>query len=78
MYIYICLETIINDPEIIPKIKKYYSDGHNITIACTREFRGKTTRENIEDILSPLDKNYHILSFLKPSYDIIIDNKSES
>ena len=78
MQIYVCLETIINNSYIITKIKKYYKDGYNITIACTRDFRKKNSIESIERMLMPLDNNYHTLSFLKPTYDIIIDNKSEA
>ena len=75
MHIYVCLETIINDSAMIPKIKNYYNSGHNITIACTREFREKHTRKKIENMLVLLENHYHTLSFLKPSYDMIIDNK---
>ena len=76
MQIYVCLETIINNSNIITKIKKYYEAGHNITIACTRDFRKKNSRKSIERMLIPLGNNYHTLSFLKPRYDKIIDNKS--
>ena len=41
MIIYICLKTIIQNPEIIPKIKKKYEEGNTIIIACTPKFRKK-------------------------------------
>lgn len=76
MIIYICLETILQNPEIIPKIKKLYEDGDTITIACTLNFREKNEREDIEKMLEPLKNCYHKLSFLKPEYDMIIDDKA--
>ena len=59
MIIYICLETILQNPEIIPKIKKLYEDGDTITIACTLNFREKNEREDIEKMLEPLKNCYH-------------------
>jgi hypothetical protein len=76
MKFYVCLETINENPDIKEKIKQYHDDGHTITIACTREFRANNSREEIQEMLSPLKNYYHNLSFLKPDYDKIIDIKS--
>jgi len=78
MNIYICLETILKFPKIIEKIKDYYKNGNTITITCTKQFRNKNNVKEIEKMLLPLKNNYHILNFLKPEYDLIIDSKSES
>lgn len=76
MHIYICLETLMNKPDLIPKIKEYYQSGHRITITCTQLFRNSHAREDIENMLEPLKGSYHCLSFLKPAYDKIIDDKA--
>ncbi len=76
MHIYICLETLLNNENLIPTIKEYYQSGHHITIAATQLFRNSHAREDIENMLQPLEGSYHALSFLKPSYDKIIDDKS--
>lgn len=75
MHIYVCLETILKNNNIIPIIKEYYKSGNHITIACTKLFRSKHTQEDIEKLLEPLKNFYDILSFLKPDYDKIIDEK---
>ena len=73
MKIYICLETILKNLKMIPKIKKMYNNGNNITIACTADYRAQHNQKDIEELLKPLDDHYHTLSFLKPEYDMIID-----
>jgi len=78
MNIYICLETIIQNPKIISKIKELYEGGNTITIACTLNFREKNSVKDIERMLYPLKNYYHTISFLKPEYDMIIDQKSET
>tara|TARA_B110001454_G_scaffold217567_1_gene243215 strand:+ start:939 stop:1241 length:303 start_codon:yes stop_codon:yes gene_type:complete len=77
MHIYVCLETILKNDNIIPLIKEYYQSGNHITIACTKLFRSTNTQKDIiEKMLEPLNGYYHVLSFLKPEYDKIIDNKT--
>ena len=77
MHIYVCLETILKNNNIIPLIKEYYQSGnHHITIACTKLFRSTNAREDIEKMIEPLNGYYHKLSFLKPEYDKIIDDKT--
>ena len=76
MHIYVCLETILKNDNIIPLIKEYYQSGNHITIACTKLFRSTNAREDIEKIVEPLNGYYHLLSFLKPEYDKIIDDKT--
>jgi len=76
MHIYICLETFLNNPDLISKIKEYYQSGHHITIACTTLFRNTHTVKNIEGMLQPLEGSYHCLNFFKPAYDKIIDDKA--
>ena len=78
MKLYVCLDTIIKKPQVIEQIKKYFHEGYKITIACTQKFRAENSREEIEKMLLPLENCYHVLSFLKPEYDRIIDIKSES
>ena len=75
MHIYVCLETILKNDNIIPLIKEYYQSGNHITIACTKLFRSTNAREDIEKMIEPLNGYYHKLSFLKPEYDKIIDDK---
>ena len=75
MHIYVCLETILKNDNIIPLIKEYYQSGNHITIACTKLFRSTNAREDIEKMVEPLNGYYHALSFLKPEYDKIIDDK---
>jgi len=75
MRIYVCLETILKNKNIIPIIKEYYQSGNHITIACTKLFRSINDRKDIEKMVEPLNGYYHILSFLKPNYDCIIDDK---
>jgi len=76
MHIYICLETLLNNKGLIPNIKEYYQLGHHITIATTQLFRNSHARKDIENMLELLKGSYHVLSFLKPSYDKIIDDKA--
>ncbi len=76
MHIYICLETLLNNKGLIPNIKEYYQSGHHITIAATQLFRNSHAREDIENMLELLKGSYNVLSFLKPSYDKIIDDKA--
>ena len=76
MHIYVCLETILKNDNIIPLIKEYYQSGNHITIACTKLFRSTNAREDIEKMVEPLNGYYHKLSFLKPEYDKIIDDKT--
>ncbi len=76
MHIYICLETILKNDNIIPLIKEYYQSGNHITIACTQLFRSTNSREDIERMVKPLNGFYHVLSFIKPDYDKIIDDKT--
>ena len=76
MLIYVCLETILKNDNIIPLIKEYYQSGNHITIACTKLFRSTNAREDIEKMVEPLNGYYHKLSFLKPEYDKIIDDKT--
>ena len=77
MNIYICLETIIQNPKIIPKIKELYKEN-KITIGCTANFYKKNSIKDIERMLEPLKNCYNIINFLKPEYDMIIDQKSET
>ena len=76
MHIYVCLETILKNDNIIPLIKEYYQSGNHITIACTKLFRSTNAREDIEKMIEPLNGCYHLLSFIKPEYDKIIDDKT--
>ena len=76
MHIYVCLETILKNDNIIPLIKEYYQSGNHITIACTKLFRSINDRKDIEKMVEPLNGYYHKLSFLKPEYDKIIDDKT--
>jgi len=77
MKIYICLETILKNLRMIPKIKEMYNNGNNITIACTADYRAQHKPKDIEELLKPLENHYHTLSFLKPEYDMIIDYRSK-
>ena len=51
MHIYVCLETILKNDNIIPLIKEYYQSGNHITIACTKLFRSTNAREDIEKMI---------------------------
>ena len=60
----------------IEKINSLYDSGHTIFVWTSR---GKTDKSNWEDLtrnqLETWKIKYHELSFKKPHYDVIIDDK---